>query len=158
MKKIFLTLFISLFATLAFSQHSGYDKIRRDYPGSYYKDIRKAKLAELDKQYRVTIGTSKLNASYDKDGIVTDDTNLRLVGLLFRGDKLDVDELYIAITKDGVVVDSSTVSCGSNAKWKDFYIQLTNVVPSENYSAVVYSGKDRSLLDSRDFYIRKSKE
>jgi len=156
MKKTFLTLLISLFATLAFAQHPGYDKIRRDYPGNYYKDIRKAKLAELDKQYRVTIGTSKLNASYDKDGIVTTDQDLRLVGLLFRGDKLVIDELYIEIRKDGLVVDSSTVSCGSNAKWKDFYMHLANVVTSENYNVIVYSSADKkTALSNRNFYIRK---
>jgi hypothetical protein len=156
MKKIFLILSISLFATIAFSQHPGYDKIRRDYPGKYYKDIRKAKLAELDKEYRVTIGTSKLNASYDKDGIVTTDKDLRLVGLLFRGGKLVVDELYIEITKDGLVVDSSTVSCGSNAKWKDFYMHLTNVLPGENYNAIVYSSADKTTpLGNKKFYIRK---
>jgi hypothetical protein len=156
MKKIFLTLLISLFATVAFPQHPGYDKIRRDYPGSYYKDIRKAKLAELDKQYRVTIGTSKLNASYDKDGIETTDQDLRLVGLLFRGGKLVVDELYIEIIKDGLVIDSSTVSCGSNAKWKDFYIHLANVSASENYNVIVYStGDKRTQLANKSFYIRK---
>jgi hypothetical protein len=156
MKKIFLTLLISLFVIVAFSQHPGYDKIRRDYPGKYYKDIRKAKLAELDKQYRVTIGTSKLDASYDKAGIVTTDQDLRLVGLLFRGGKLAVDELYIEIRKDGLVIDSSTVSCGSNAKWKDFYMHLTNVLPGENYNAIVYSAADKTTaLGYKQFYIRK---
>ncbi len=156
MKKTFLTLLVSIFAIIAFSQHQGYDKIRRDYPGKYYKDIRKVKLAELDKQYRVTIGTSKLNASYDKDGIVTTNQDLRLVGLLFRGGKLVVDELYIEINKDGLIVDSSTVSCGPNAKWKDFYIHLANVVTSENYTVIVYSSSDKTTaLANKNFYIRK---
>jgi hypothetical protein len=158
MKKIFLSLLLSLLVVLSFSQHAGYDKIRRDYPGSYYKEIREAKIAELDKQYRITIGTSKLKASYNPDGIELKDTDLRLVGLLFRGGKLEVDELYTVIRKDGVVVDSLTTSCGSNAKWKDFYFHLNNVVPSENYRIDVYSNKERAFLGSKNFYLRKQKE
>jgi hypothetical protein len=158
MKKIFLSLLLSLLVAVSFSQHAGYDKIRRDYPGSYYKEIREAKIAELDKEYRITIGTSKLKASYNPDGIELKDTDLRLVGLLFRGGKLEVDELYIVIEKDGVTVDSLTAHCGFHAKWKDFYFHLDNVVPSENYRINVYSNKDRAFLGSKSFYLRKPKE
>ena len=158
MKKMFLSLMLSLFVMLSFSQHAGYDKIRRDYPGRGNKAMREAKIAELDKQYRITIGTSKLKASYNPDGIELKDTDLRLVGLLFRGGKLDVDELYIVIQKDGAAVDSLTTSCGSNAKWKDFYFHLNNVVPSENYRIDVYSNKERAFLGSKNFYLRKPKE
>ena len=158
MKKMFLSLMLSLFVMLSFSQHAGYDKIRRDYPGRGNKEMREAKIAELDKQYRITIGTSKLKASYNPDGIELKDTDLRLVGLLFRGGKLDVDELYIVIQKDGTAVDSLTTSCGSNAKWKDFYFHLTNVVPSENYRIDIYSNKERVFLGSKNFYLRKPKE
>jgi hypothetical protein len=156
MKKLLLSLLLSLLVVVSFAQHAGYDKIRMDYRGSENREIREAKIAELDKQYRVTVGTSKLKASYDMDGIELKDTDLRLVGLLFRGDKLEVDELYIVITRDGNVIDSITRSCGPKAKWKDFYFHLTNVVPSEKYSVDVYSNKDRKLLDSRSFYLRKN--
>jgi len=158
MKKIFLFFVLSLLAAVSFAQHAGYDKIRRDYPGRGNKEMREAKIAELDKQYRITIGTSKLKASYDPDGIELKDTDLRLVGLLFRGGKLEVDELYIVIRKDGVTVDSLTTSCGSHAKWKDFYFHLDNVVPSENYRIDVYSNKERAFLASKNFYLRKPKE
>jgi hypothetical protein len=158
MKKTFLSLVFSLLVAVSFSQHAGYDKIRRDYPGRENKEMREAKIAELDKQYRITIGTSKLKASYNPDGIEFNDTDLRLVGLLFRGGKLDVDELYIVIKKDGIAVDSLTTSCGSNAKWKDFYFHLDNVVPSENYNIDVYSSKSRVFLGSKNFYLRKPKE
>ena len=158
MKKMFLSLVFSLLVMLSFSQHAGYDKIRRDYPGSGNREMREAKIAELDKQYRITIGTSKLKASYNPDGIELKDTDLRLVGLLFRGGKLDVDELYIVIRKDGAAVDSLTTSCGSNAKWKDFYFHLNNVVPSENYRIDIYSNKERAFLGSKNFYLRKPKE
>jgi hypothetical protein len=157
MQKILLLSFLVLLVTVSFAQDARYDKIRRDYPGKYHKEIREAKLAELDKLYRVTVGTSKLNASYNLDGIELKDKDLRLVGLLYRGDKLDVSELIIIIRKDGVIVDSSNYSCGPNNKWKDFYIHLTDVVPSENYRVEVYSASDKKFLDSREFYIRKSK-
>ncbi len=158
MKKMFLCLVFSLLVMLSFSQHAGYDKIRRDYPGRQNKEMREAKIAELDKRYRITIGTSKLKASYNPDGIESKDTDLRLVGLLFRGGKLEVDELYIVIRKDGAAVDSLTASCGSNAKWKDFYFHLTNVVLSNNYRIDVYSNMERAFLSSENFYLRKPKE
>ena len=158
MRKLLLSSLLSLLALVSFSQHAGYDKIRSDYPGRYYKEIREAKIAELDKQYRITIGTSKLKASYNPDGIEFKETDLRLVGLLFRGGKLQVDELYIVIQKDGAVIDSLTTSCGSNAKWKDFYFHLDSVVPSENYKIDVYSNKERAFLSSKNFYLRKPKE
>jgi hypothetical protein len=157
MKKIFLFQLLALVINVSFAQDARYDKIRREYPGKYHKEIREAKLAELDKLYRITVGTSKLNASYNKDGIELKDKDLRLVGLLYRGDKLDVSELIIIIRKDGAIVDSSNHSCGPNNKWKDFYIHLTDVVPSEKYRVDVYSATDKKLLDSREFYIRKSK-
>lgn len=156
MQKILLLSFLALFTSVLFGQDARYDKIRRDYPGKYYKEIREAKLAELDKLYRVTVGTSKLNASYNKDGIELKDKDLRLVGLLYRGDKLDVSELIIIVRKDGVIVDSTNISCGPNNKWKDFYVHLTDVVASEKYRVDVYSATDKKLLDSREFYIRKS--
>lgn len=158
MKRILLALVFISQVALSFSQHAGYDKIRRDYPGRENKEMREAKIAELDKQYRITIGTSKLKASYDPAGIELKDTDLRLVGLLFRGGKLETDELFIVIRKDGVVVDSLTTSCRANAKWKDFYFHLTNVVPDENYMIAVYSNKERGFLGSKVFYLRKSKE
>ncbi|MGG9962046.1 hypothetical protein [Ferruginibacter sp. SUN106] len=158
MKKLLFSLLFSLLAMVSLSQHQGYDKIRRDYPGRDNREIREAKIAELDKQYRITIGTSKLKASYDPDGIELKDADLRLVGLLFRGGKLDVDELYIVIRKDGAVVDSLTTSCRSNAKWKDFYFHLDNVVQGDNYKIDVYSNKDRVFLGSKNFYLRKPKE
>ena len=155
---MFLSLVFSLLVLVSFSQHTGYDKIRRDYPGRENKEMREAKIADLDKQYRITIGTSKLKASYDPDGIELKDTDLRLVGLLFRGGKLQVDELYIVIRKDGAAVDSLTTSCGSNARWKDFYFHLNNVAPSENYKIDVYSNKEKTFLGSKNFYLRKPKE
>ncbi len=142
---------------VSFAQDARYDEIRKQYPGKYYEELRKQKLAELDKLYRVTVGTSKLNASYNKDGIELKDKDLRLVGLLYRGDKLDISELVIIIRKEGTIVDSSSHSCGPNNKWKDFYIHLSDVIPSERYRIDVYSAADKKLLDSKEFYIRKAK-
>jgi hypothetical protein len=157
MRKVFLFLLLALVTKVSLAQDARYDKIRRDYPGKYYKEIREVKLAELDKLYRVTVGTSKLNASYNKDGIEFKDKDLRLVGLLYRGDELEISELIIVIRNNGVIVDSSNIYCGPNNKWKDFYINLADVVPSEKYRIDVYSAVDKKLLDSREFYIRKSK-
>jgi hypothetical protein len=151
MKQVSLLLFLSIFSTVLFAQDWRYDKARRESQG----EARKAKFDDLDKEYLAYIGTSKLNAAQYKEGISTKDNDLRLVGLLFRNNNLDVSELYIVIERDGKVVDSSTVSCGADKKWKDFYITLPNVVASEHYNLLVYAADDRKLLDNKLFYIRK---
>lgn len=158
MKKILLLSLLISCTEVSFSQDARYDAVRRQYPGKDNKAYRDEAFAKLDKEYRVTVGTSKLSASYDKDGIEIKDKDLRLVGLLYRGDELDISELIIVIKKDGVVVDSSNISCGSNNKWKDFYIHLTDVVPSENYRIGIYSALDKKLLDDKKFYIRRTKD
>jgi hypothetical protein len=155
MKRILLLLLLVLVTAFSFAQDARYTAVRNKYPGKDNKAYREAEFAKLDSQYMVTVGTSKLNASFDKDGIELKDKDLRLVGLLYRGDDLDISELIIIIRKDGVIVDSSNISCGPNNKWKDFYIHLTDVVPSENYRIDVYSAADKKFLDDRRFYIRK---
>ena len=89
MKKTLLLSFLILCTAVSFSQDARYDAVRRQYPGNDNKAYREAEFAKLDTQYRVTVGTSKLNASFDKDGIELKDKDLRLVGLLYRGDDLD---------------------------------------------------------------------
>jgi hypothetical protein len=157
MRKILLFSLLIICTAVSFSQDARYDAVRRKYPGNDNKAYREAEFAKLDTQYRVTVGTSKLNASYDKDGIELEDKDLRLVGLLFRNNKLEVSELVLIIRKDGLIVDSSNISCGPNNKWKDFYIHLADVTASENYRIDVYSAIDKKLLDNRSFYIRRSK-
>ena len=155
MKRIVLLSMLVLITRISFAQDARYTGVRNRWPGKENKDYREAEFAKLDTQYMVTVGTSKLNASFDKDGIELKDKDLRLVGLLFRNNKLEVSELMIIIRKDGVIVDSSNISCGPNNKWKDFYIHLTNVVPSENYRIDIYSAADKKFLDDKKFYIRK---
>jgi hypothetical protein len=155
MKRMFLLSMLVLITSISFAQDARYTGVRNRWPGKENKDYREAEFAKLDTQYMVTVGTSKLNASFDKDGIELKDNDLRLVGLLFRNNKLEVSELMIIIRKDGVIVDSSNISCGPNNKWKDFYIHLTDVVPSENYRIDIYSAADKKFLDDKRFYIRK---
>jgi hypothetical protein len=157
MKKSILLSLLVLVTAISFAQDWRYTAVRNQYPGKENKFYREAEFAKLDTQYMVTVGTSKLNASFDKDGIELKDKDLRLVGLLFRNNKLEVSELMVIIKKDGAIIDSSTISCGPNNKWKDFYINLADVIPSERYSIDVYYAVDKKLLDSKEFYIRKEK-
>jgi hypothetical protein len=155
MKRFLLLFLLVLITGISFAQDARYTAVRNRWPGKENKNYREGEFAKLDTQYMVTVGTSKLNASYDKDGIELKDKDLRLVGLLFRNNKLEVSELMVIIRKDGVIVDSSNISCGPNNKWKDFYIHLTDVVPSENYRIDIYSAVDKKFLDDKRFYIRK---
>lgn len=155
MKKIIFILLFGLLANSSFGQDERYAKVKRDYPGAYEKDIRDSKYEELDKEYFVRIGTSKLNAALDNNGILTKDREIKLVGLLYRKDKLNVDELNIEIKRDGIIIDSSTVSCSKNNQWKDFYIELKSLRFSENYEVIVYNALDKKILENRVFYIRK---
>jgi hypothetical protein len=143
MKKILLFILLVFISSISFSQKSNYEKEEQE---------------KKDNVYKVMIGTSKLKASYDKDGIEIKDTDLRLVGLLYRANKLDVDDLYIAVRREGKIVDSINISCGKNNKWKDFYFHLNNVIPSTNYSVEVYSGNPRGFLGHKEFYIKKQTE
>jgi hypothetical protein len=143
MKKILLFVLLVFISGISFSQKSAYEKEEQE---------------KKDNVYKVMVGTSKLKASYDKGGIEIKDTDLRLVGLLYRANQLDVDDLYIEVRREGNIADSINISCGKNHKWKDFYFHLTNVVPSNNYSVDVYSGSPRALLGHKEFYIKKSAE
>ncbi|NOU47285.1 MAG: hypothetical protein HOO86_09505 [Bacteroidales bacterium] len=155
MKKIIILLLFGLLVNATYSQDERYAKVKRDYPNPYEKNIRDSKYEELDKEYFVRIGTSKLNAALDNNGILTTDREIKLVGLLYRKDKLKVEELYIEIKRDGEVIYSSTESCGKNKQWKDFYIELKKLRYSENYEVIVYNASDKVFLENRVFYIRK---
>jgi len=138
-----------------FGQDNRYAKVLRDYPNSYEKSIRDSKYEELDNEYFVRIGTSKLDASLDHNGILTKDRSIKLVGLLFRKNNLLVESIYIEIKRDGEVIYSNTESCGSNSRWKDFYIKLDNLRYSEDYEVIVFNALDKKFLENRKFYIRK---
>lgn len=156
MKKIVLFLLIVLMTNNLFSQDNRYAKVLREYPGPYEKAIRDSKYEELDNEYFVRIGTSKLDASLDHNGILTKDRSIKLVGLLFRKNGLLLDNIYIEIKRDGEVIYSTTESCGKSSRWKDFYIKLENLRYSENYEVIVYNNAlDKKFLENREFYIRK---
>ena len=89
------------------------------------------------------------------DGLKT--TDIRIVGFLYRSNKIAYDKLYIETTlDDSIVVDSQVVSCcGISAKWRDFYLNLTNVKYSYNYRVAFYTNKDRVRLAGKTFFIKK---
>ena len=156
MKKTLLFLLFVLAANNVFGQDERYAKVLRDYPGSYEKETRERKYEELDNEYFVRIGTSKLNASLDHNGILTKERSIKLVGLLFRKNNLLVDEIFVEIVRDGEVIYSVTESCGENSRWKDFYIKLENIKYSENYEVIIYNNAlDKKFIENRKFYIRK---
>jgi len=114
------------------------------------------KQLEDDKKYFVTVGHNKNSASIGMDGFKIKDNDIRIVGFLHRGNKIEYKELYIETTKDGIVVDSQVVSCcGISAKWRDFYLKLSDVKYSDHYKVVVYINADRKVLGSKEFYIKK---
>jgi hypothetical protein len=114
------------------------------------------KQLEEDKKYFVTVGHNKNSASFGMDGFKIKDNDIRIVGFLHRGDKIEYKELYIETTRDGIVVDSQVVSCcGISAKWRDFYLKLSNVTYSDHYKVVVYINADRKILGSKEFFIKK---
>ena len=114
------------------------------------------KQLEDDKKYFVTVGHNKNSASIGMDGFKIKDNDIRIVGFLHRGNKIEYKELYIETTRDGIVVDSQVVSCcGISAKWRDFYLKLSDVKYSDHYKVVVYINADRTVLGSKEFYIKK---
>jgi len=114
------------------------------------------KQLEDDKKYFVTVGHNKNSASIGMNGFKIKDNDIRIVGFLHRGNKIEYKELYIETTKDGIVVDSQVVSCcGISAKWRDFYLKLSDVKYSDHYKVVVYINADRTVLGSKEFYIKK---
>ena len=114
------------------------------------------KQLEDDKKYFVTVGHNKNSASIGMNGFKIKDNDIRIVGFLHRGNKIEYKELYIETTRDGIVVDSQVVSCcGISAKWRDFYLKLSDVKYSDHYKVVVYINADRTVLGSKEFYIKK---
>jgi hypothetical protein len=115
------------------------------------------KQLEEDKRYIVTVGSNKNKASGEgMDGFRIKDNDIRIVGFLHRGNKIEYKELYIETTRDGIVIDSQVVSCcGISAKWRDFYLKLSDVKYSNHYKVTVYVNEGRAVLGSKDFFIKK---
>lgn len=112
---------------------------------------------EEDKKYEVMIGTNKTNASFNNtDGFTIKENEIRIVGFLHRHNKIEYDKIYVRTKRDTTVVDEQTMKGRSiNASWKDFYIKLKDLVPSDNYRIDVYSEPERKLVASKEFYIKK---
>jgi hypothetical protein len=115
------------------------------------------KQAEEDKKYIVTVGSNKNKASGEgMSGFRIKDTDIRIVGFLHRGNKIEYKELYIETTRDGIVIDSQVVSCcGISDKWRDFYLNFSDVKYSNHYKVTVYVNADRTVLGSKEFFIKK---
>lgn len=110
-----------------------------------------------DSLYEVMIGTNKTNASFNNtDGFTIKENEIRIVGFLHRYDKIKFDHIYVVTKRDTTVLDEQTMKGRSiNASWKDFYVKLKDVVPSDNYRIDVYSEPERKLVASKEFYIKK---
>jgi hypothetical protein len=144
MKKLLFLLLFSTVSVLSFSQFRKTDKQN-----------------EEDKKYIVTVGTSKNTASYGTtNGFTIKDNDIRIVGFLHRGDRIEHEEVYIETKRDGIVIDSQILSCtGVHVKWRDFYLKLTDVVYSNNYIVTVYVNADRAIvLGSKVFFIKKEQD
>ncbi len=106
--------------------------------------------------YQVSVGSNKNSAVSGKAGFTINGTDIRIVGFLYRGDKIEYDKLFIEIRRDTMVVDSLIIPCcGISKKWRDFYIKLSNIVYSDNYKVIVYTYDERKYLGARYFYIKK---
>jgi hypothetical protein len=109
-----------------------------------------------DSLYEVMIGTNKTNASFNNtDGFTIKENEIRIVGFLHRYDKIKFDQIYVVTKRDNTVLDEQTMKGRSiNASWKDFYVKLKDVVPSNKYSILIYSEPERKLIAWKDFYIK----
>jgi hypothetical protein len=143
MKKLLLLLLFSTVSLLSFSQFRKTDKQN-----------------EKDKKYVVTVGTSKNTASYGADGFRIKTNDIRIVGFLHRGDRIEYKEVYIETKRDGIVIDSQILSCtGIHVKWRDFYLKFTDVVYSNSYIVTVYVNADRAVvLGNKVFFIKKDQD
>ncbi len=112
---------------------------------------------EEDKKYELMIGTNKTNASFNNtNGFTIKENEIRIVGFLHRHNKIEYDRIYVRTKRDTTVVDEQTMKGRSiNASWKDFYIKLKDLVPSDKYIIEVYSDPERKLVASKEFYIKK---
>jgi hypothetical protein len=110
-----------------------------------------------DSLYEVMIGTNKTNASFNNtNGFTIKENEIRIVGFLHRYDKIKFDHIYVVTKRDTTVLDEQTMKGRSiNASWKDFYIKLKDLVPSDNYRIEVYSEPERKIVASKEFYIKK---
>ncbi|MEI7735065.1 MAG: hypothetical protein WCI49_06335 [Ferruginibacter sp.] len=134
MKKLFLFYLLNAVALIAFSQIN----------------------YQWTDNYQVSVGTNKNSAVSGKAGFIINGTDIRIVGFLYRGDKIEYDKLFIEIRRDTIVVDSLIIPCcGISKKWRDFYIKLSNIVYSDNYKVIVYTYDERKYLGARYFYIKK---
>ena len=132
MKKLFLVILLSEF------YFDSYSQINYQRP----------------EDYQVTVGTSKNSAAIGKEGFTIKGTDIRIVGFLYRGDKIEYDSLYIETTRGKVIVDSLIIPCcGISKKWRDFYIKLSDVVYSDNYNVSVYTYRERKYLRGKNFFI-----
>ncbi len=115
--------------------------------------------AGVNDNYEVMVGKNKNSAAINggMPGFRIKGTDIRIVGFLYRSNKIAYDELYIETTlDDSIVVDSQVVSCcGISAKWRDFYLTLSNVKYSYNYRVTFYTNKDRVRLAGKTFFIKK---
>ena len=126
---------------------------------SFAQRMSKAHMDEQNKKYIVTVGNNKLSAGSGsgKDGFTIKDKDIRIVGFLHRQDRIEFDSVYIVTKRGGIVIDSQVLSGNKvHTRWRDFYLNLSDVVHSDHYSVAAYSNEDRKLLDIKYFYIKKN--
>ncbi len=137
MKKLFLSSLLNAVALISFSQIN----------------------YTWDDTYQVTLGTNKNSAAIGRKGFTIKGTDIKIVGFLYRGDKIEYDKLFIETRRDDEVVDSLIIPCcGISKKWRDFYIKLSDVKYSDNYKVTVYTYEGRKYLQAKYFFIKKDNE
>ncbi len=143
-----LSLLFIVVTLLSFSQKKPtYDEMKRIWAREEQK--------KEDDKYAITIGTSRVSATNGMQGFTTNDNDIRIVGYLHRGNKIEYEDVLILTRLDDKILDSQVVACtGIHKKWRDFIIQIP-VVYSTNYSVEIYGGANREILGIKTFFIQK---
>lgn len=140
------------------------------FAGALVSSAQKVALAKDGEEYWISLGTSKVNSvshnGYGEEGYKLDGDRLRIMGFFrksldqkfVRATKLDVNKVAIVIKHRGAALDSQVLSCsGVHAKWRDFYVNLKDVRPGNDYMVYAYDAETNNLLSIRNFIIAADK-
>jgi hypothetical protein len=140
------------------------------FPSALVSSAQQVALANDGEEYWISLGTNKVNAvsngGYGEEGYKLDGDRLRIMGFFrkslnqnfARATKLEVNKVAIVIKHRGAALDSQVVSCsGIHSKWRDFYVNLKDVRPGNDYMVYAYDAETNNLLSIRNFIIAADK-
>ena len=140
------------------------------FPSTLVSSAQQVALADDGEEYWISLGTNKVNAvsndGYGVEGYKLDGDDLKIMGFFrksfnqnfVRATKLEVNKVAIVIKHRGAALDSLVLPCsGIHSKWRDFYVDLKNVRPGNDYMVYAYDAETNNLLTIRNFIIAEDK-